>query len=96
MVNEVCPICLENLYDKKHISLNCSHKFHYNCYCNWCLTCLLKNKKINCPICRKKVEPPWATWFLQFIWFCYQKQKKDILKILSPKAKYNLYIIMKA
>jgi hypothetical protein len=43
-----CSICLENMDEnKKHITLLCNHKFHFDCLIN------VKNNK--CPLCRKQI-----------------------------------------
>ena len=46
--NELCSICLDNLYNNESIiKLNCGHKFHYKCIEQ------VKNNK--CPYCREKI-----------------------------------------
>ena len=57
---DVCPICLDDLYDQpvSYISGNkgnvnyCSHKFHTKCINEYCS----RNDNCVCPICRQKIE----------------------------------------
>ena len=59
--DDVCPICLDNLYDKpaSYISGNtagtryCNHKFHTDCIRQYCGQ---QNGDCKCPICRNKIN----------------------------------------
>ena len=40
-----CIICMDTELPKIHYQLNCGHKFHFGC--------IIKLKKLQCPLCRK-------------------------------------------
>jgi len=46
---EDCPICLEGLEQRKNVTLNCDHMFHYRCITKW-----LSIRK-TCPVCHADV-----------------------------------------
>jgi hypothetical protein len=48
-----CIICLNEYRDFWKEELSCKHLLCKTCYKRWLLTCLRKNKKLNCPMCRK-------------------------------------------
>ena len=48
--DNLCPICLETL-DNNIITINCGHKFHFECLNGW------KNEgKNTCPLCRGPID----------------------------------------
>ena len=57
MTQEVCAICLENLYDNSYLfSLeNCNHLYHYNCINNY-VNINKYESIINCPLCRTEFK----------------------------------------
>lgn len=96
MNNGSCSICLQDI-DNNLFQLSCKHNFHFNCWCDWCISSLeQKNNSVECPLCRKKHQPPWHIWFLKAIWYCFVEKKNDIYKILSPRAISKLNKIMYA
>jgi E3 ubiquitin-protein ligase RNF115/126 len=44
-----CPICVKD-FNKDHVVLPCGHIFHSDCILSWF------EKKMDCPICRIKVQ----------------------------------------
>ena len=52
--NDVCSICLDNLYDeeecKEIIKIKCNHMFHKECLEPWLI------KQRNCPLCKTKIN----------------------------------------
>jgi len=46
--NEVCVICHERLIYTDTCVLNCNHRFHLSCFLKW--------KKRNCPLCRENYQ----------------------------------------
>ena len=57
-MSEDCAICGLDINDKFSYTLNCNHKFHYECLMKtFQNTPKYKNKDFNhCPYCRKKSE----------------------------------------
>lgn len=53
MFNKTCPICLEQISEKKHtIQLQCKHIFHEKCLTNYFKH--IGKKSCPCPLCREK------------------------------------------
>ncbi len=48
-----CPVCYINIIPQNYKELLCCHYMCNECYDSWFKTCILKNKYITCPICRK-------------------------------------------
>jgi uncharacterized protein YbaR (Trm112 family) len=55
ILNE-CPICLDDLEEKRLCILECKHKFHENCITIYVLSNRDKVDKICCPLCRHKIN----------------------------------------
>ena len=51
-----CPICLDELLNKHICILECKHKFHENCITIYVLSKRDKIDKVNCPLCRHKIN----------------------------------------
>ena len=65
MFNTECPICFENLNDKKIITLRCKHRICFECLKEW-------NKvKNTCPICREPIKRVFKIIFVE------KKRKKN-------------------
>ncbi len=48
-----CPVCFINITPQNYKELLCRHYTCNECYNLWFKTCILNNKYITCPICRK-------------------------------------------
>ncbi len=80
-----CGICFESL-DIKHIDycteLDCNHFYHDKCIKKWCNTCINKNNKPNCPLCRKDIEGE----YLEIL-----EINQNNINFITVKNAFNLY-----
>jgi hypothetical protein len=95
-IDNECCICFESLDKKDLATLNCNHKYHYECIGNWMSSIQINNIKTEdnfcplCPngteiinvVCRDKVDP-------KKIQFEKKKsRKKTFLKIFKKIFRY--------
>ena len=50
-----CPICLEDINQKKTLVLDCGHPFCKTCIQTWIKTEISNGKRAECPMCRKNI-----------------------------------------
>ena len=76
--NDICSICLTNIYEKTIKKLSCGHIFHYECILKLIMR---KNFFINCPLCRENNTDTT---------FPHDDCKKNIIELISNKNKRGI------
>ena len=74
MFNIECPICLEDLTEKKILTFNCKHKICFDCLKEW------YKMKNTCPICRKPLRRVFKILILD-------SKSKSRIKFLNKNKK---------
>jgi hypothetical protein len=73
MFNIECPICFEDLTEKKILTLHCKHKICFDCFKEW------YKMKNTCPICRKPLRRVFKILFLD-------SKSKSRIKFFNKKT----------
>lgn len=96
-INDICPISLDEIKDG--IVLDCRHTYSIFYIQRYCLDYIIKNKNLNCPVCKKKIIKKklknciFKDWTLVSNLYDNWNQK-NIIYIGNTKKLYKKYKII--